>query len=65
MVHEDKIFGLGYRFEIFSKGKNMFYGNDSDGNSYKTRAHLAEVIAILRSTPPDFVQKKLTEQRVL
>lgn len=34
----------------------MFYGNDPDGKGYSTRAHLAEVIAILGPPPLDMLK---------
>ncbi|KAM5359202.1 hypothetical protein ACJZ2D_014664 [Fusarium nematophilum] len=38
-------------------GKHMFYGNDPDGKGYSTRAHLAEVIAMLGPPPLDLLQR--------
>jgi hypothetical protein len=35
----------------------MFHGNDPDGSGYKTRAHLAEVIAMLGPPPLDFLRR--------
>jgi serine/threonine-protein kinase SRPK3 len=35
----------------------MFYGNDPDGKGYSTRAHLAEVIAILGPPPADILKR--------
>lgn len=35
----------------------MFYGNDSDGKGYSTRAHLAEVVAILGPPPLDILKR--------
>ena len=35
----------------------MFYGNDPDGKGYSTRAHLAEVVGMLGSPPPDLLAR--------
>jgi hypothetical protein len=35
----------------------MFHGNDPDGGGYKTRAHLAEVIAMLGPPPLDLLRR--------
>lgn len=35
----------------------MFYGNDPDGKGYSTRAHLAEVVALLGLPPPDLLER--------
>ncbi|RDW61699.1 uncharacterized protein DSM5745_10371 [Aspergillus mulundensis] len=37
--------------------KHLFYGNDPDGKGYSTRAHLAEVIALLGPPPLDMLQR--------
>ena len=34
----------------------MFSGEDPDGKGYSTRAHLAEIIALLGPPPADFVK---------
>ena len=34
----------------------MFYGNDPDGKGYSTRAHLAEVVALLGPPPLYFLK---------
>jgi hypothetical protein len=39
------------------KGKHLFYGNDTDGKGYSTRAHLTEVIGILGPPPLDMLQR--------
>ncbi|KAJ5109140.1 protein kinase domain protein [Penicillium angulare] len=39
------------------EGKHLFYGNDSDGKAYSTRAHLAEVIGFLGPPPLDMLQR--------
>lgn len=39
------------------EGKHLFYGNDSDGKGYSTRAHLAEVMGILGPPPLDMLQR--------
>ena len=35
----------------------MFQGNDPDGKEYSTRAHLAEVIALLGPPPLDLLKR--------
>ncbi|KAL4899207.1 kinase-like domain-containing protein [Aspergillus multicolor] len=37
--------------------KHLFYGNDPDGKGYSTRAHLAEVIALLGPPPLEILQR--------
>ena len=39
------------------EGKNMFYGDDPDGEGYSTRAHLAEVIGLLGPAPADLLKE--------
>lgn len=35
----------------------MFYGNDPDGSGYKTRAHLAKVVALLGPPPLELLKQ--------
>lgn len=39
------------------EGRHMFYGEDPDGRGYSTRAHLAEVIALLGPPPLDLIKR--------
>ncbi|KAF2671770.1 CMGC protein kinase [Microthyrium microscopicum] len=43
-------------WDIF-EDKHLFYGNDPDGSGYKTRAHLAEVVAVLGPPPLDLLKR--------
>ncbi|EZF32053.1 CMGC/SRPK protein kinase [Trichophyton interdigitale MR816] len=50
------IWNVGVMVWDLFEGKHMFYGNDPDGKGYSTRAHLAEVIAILGPPPLDMLK---------
>lgn len=39
------------------EGRHLFYGNDPDGKGYSTKAHLAEVIALLGLPPADLLER--------
>lgn len=39
------------------EGRHLFYGNDPDGKGYSTKAHLAEVIALLGPPPLDLLER--------
>lgn len=39
------------------EGRHLFYGDDPRGEGYMTRAHLAEIIAMIGPPPLDLVQK--------
>ena len=47
---DDQIWGL---FE----GKHIFYGKDPKESKYTTRAHLAEMIALMGPPPPELLKK--------
>lgn len=39
------------------EGRHLFNGRDPDGNGYSTRAHLAEVMALLGPPPLDLIKR--------
>lgn len=43
--------------------RNLFYGKDPEFGAYRTRAHLAEIIAVLGSPPPDFMARGLLRSK--
>ncbi|EDO03637.1 hypothetical protein SS1G_06118 [Sclerotinia sclerotiorum 1980 UF-70] len=51
------IWNVGVMIWDLFEGKHMFYGQDSDGEGYSTRAHLAEVIGMLGPPPLDFLER--------
>ncbi|KAH1486018.1 hypothetical protein KXV64_007796 [Aspergillus fumigatus] len=51
------IWNVGVMVWDLFEGKHLFYGNDSDGKGYSTRAHLAEVMSILGPPPLDLLQR--------
>ncbi|KAG8156431.1 hypothetical protein KVR01_013665 [Diaporthe batatas] len=51
------IWNLGCMIWDLFEGRHLFYGQDPDGKGYSTRAHLAEVIALLGPPPLDLVKR--------
>ncbi|PGH28903.1 CMGC/SRPK protein kinase [[Emmonsia] crescens] len=51
------IWNVGVMIWDLFEGKHMFHGNDPNGKSYSTRAHLAEVISILGPPPLDMLKR--------
>ncbi|EDP49747.1 protein kinase, putative [Aspergillus fumigatus A1163] len=51
------IWNVGVMVWDLFEGKHLFYGNDSDGKGYSTRAHFAEVMSILGPPPLDLLQR--------
>ncbi|KAF7187460.1 Serine/threonine-protein kinase SRPK [Pseudocercospora fuligena] len=51
------IWNVGVMIWDLFEGRHLFYGRDPDGTGYSTRAHLAEVVAILGPPPPDLLQR--------
>ncbi|KAM0137133.1 hypothetical protein ACHAO1_004308 [Botrytis cinerea] len=51
------IWNVGAMIWDLFEGEHMFHGQDSDGEGYSTRAHLAEVIGMLGPPPLDFLEK--------
>ncbi|KAI9745724.1 MAG: hypothetical protein M1818_001260 [Claussenomyces sp. TS43310] len=49
------IWNVGAMVWDLFQGKHLFRGNDPDGKGYSTRAHLAEVIGLLRPPPVDLL----------
>jgi len=39
------------------EGKHLFYGKDPNENRYTTRAHLADMIALMGPPPPDLLKR--------
>ncbi|KAK2877251.1 hypothetical protein FQN49_001307 [Arthroderma sp. PD_2] len=50
------VWNVGVMVWDLFEGKHMFYGNDPDGKGYSTRAHLAEVMAMLGPPPLDMLE---------
>ncbi|KAN0072476.1 Protein kinase-like domain containing protein [Elaphomyces granulatus] len=50
------IWNVGVMVWDLFEGRHMFYGNDPDGKGYSTRAHLAEVVALLGPPPLDLLK---------
>lgn len=50
---------LGLRFQIWNlyEGGSLFSGHDPEIQSYRGRAHLAEMIRLLGSPPPDLLAR--------
>ncbi|KAL1847409.1 hypothetical protein VTK73DRAFT_10348 [Phialemonium thermophilum] len=53
------IWNVGVMIWDLFEGKHMFYGDDPDGRGYSTRAHLAEVVALLGPPPLDMIERGL------
>jgi serine/threonine protein kinase len=51
------IWNVGCMIWDLFEGRHMFYGEDPDGRGYSTRAHLAEVIALLGPPPLDLIKR--------
>ena len=51
------IWNVGVMVWDLFEGKQMFHGDDPDGKGYSTRAHLAEVIAMLGPPPLDLLER--------
>ncbi|KAH7317827.1 kinase-like domain-containing protein [Rhexocercosporidium sp. MPI-PUGE-AT-0058] len=51
------IWAVGTMVWDLFEGHHLFHGQDPDGKGYSTRAHLAEVIALLGPPPLDLLQK--------
>ncbi|ROT39615.1 kinase-like protein [Sodiomyces alkalinus F11] len=51
------IWNVGVMIWDLFEGRHLFYGDDPKKNKYTTRAHLAEVVAMLGPPPLDIVQK--------
>ncbi|KAF9480296.1 CMGC protein kinase [Pholiota conissans] len=51
------IWNVGVMIWDLYEGRHLFYGNDTDGREYTTRAHLAELVGMLRPPPLDLLQK--------
>ncbi|KAJ5773661.1 hypothetical protein N7457_008557 [Penicillium paradoxum] len=51
------IWNVGAMIWDLFEGKHMFLGNDPDGKGYSTRAHLAEVIAMLGPPPLSLLKR--------
>lgn len=39
------------------EGRQLFQGDDPEQKRYRTRAHLAELVALLGPPPPDFLRR--------
>ncbi|KAK4133834.1 CMGC protein kinase [Trichocladium antarcticum] len=51
------IWNVGVMIWDLFEGRHLFYGHDPERDRYLTRAHLAEVIALLGPPPLDLVQR--------
>jgi serine/threonine-protein kinase SRPK3 len=51
------IWNVGCMIWDLFEGRHLFYGQDPDGKGYSTRAHLAEVIALLGPPPLDLIKR--------
>lgn len=51
------IWNVGCMIWDLFEGRHLFSGQDPDGNGYSTRAHLAEVMALLGPPPLDLIKK--------
>ena len=51
------IWNIGCLIWDLFEGKHMFYGKDPKEKKYMTRAHLAEMIALMGPPPPDLLKK--------
>ncbi|KAF2130651.1 CMGC protein kinase [Dothidotthia symphoricarpi CBS 119687] len=51
------IWNVGSMIWDIYEDKHLFYGNDPDGRRYTTRAHLAEVVAVLGPPPLDLLER--------
>lgn len=51
------IWNVGCMIWDLFEGRHLFYGQDPDGKGYSTRAHLAEVIALLGPPPLDLIEQ--------
>ncbi|KAK5016105.1 hypothetical protein LTR60_002195 [Cryomyces antarcticus] len=51
------IWNVGAMIWDIYEGKSLFSGQDPDGQGYLTRAHLAEVIALLGPPPAEFIKR--------
>ncbi|KAL9000350.1 MAG: hypothetical protein Q9169_001067 [Polycauliona sp. 2 TL-2023] len=51
------IWNVGCLIWDLFEGKHMFYGNDPKERKYMTRAHLAEMVALIGPPPPEILKK--------
>ncbi|KJZ70226.1 hypothetical protein HIM_10374 [Hirsutella minnesotensis 3608] len=51
------IWNVGVMIWDIFQGRHLFYGQDAIKKTYTTRAHLAEVVAVLGPPPLDFLQR--------
>lgn len=51
------IWNVGCMIWDLFEGRHLFNGQDPDGNGYSTRAHLAEVMALLGPPPLDLIKR--------
>lgn len=51
------IWNVGCMIWDLFEGRHLFYGQDPDGKGYSTRAHLAEVMALLGPPPLDLIRR--------
>lgn len=51
------IWNVGCMIWDLFEGRHLFYGEDPDGNGYSTRAHLAELMALLGPPPLDLIKR--------
>ncbi|KAK0111633.1 hypothetical protein ONS95_001978 [Cadophora gregata] len=51
------IWNLGALIWDMFEGRHLFYAQDPDGEGYSTRAHLAEIIALLGYPPADLLER--------
>ncbi|KAM0325025.1 hypothetical protein ACHAQA_007561 [Verticillium albo-atrum] len=51
------IWNVGVMIWDLFEGRHLFHGNDPKENRYLTRAHLAELVALLGPPPPDLLQR--------
>lgn len=51
------IWNVGCMIWDLFEGRHLFYGEDPDGKGYSTRAHLAEVMALLGPPPLDLIKR--------
>lgn len=51
------IWNVGCMIWDLFEGRHLFYGEDPDGKGYSTRAHLAELMALLGPSPLDLIKR--------
>ncbi|EKM75278.1 hypothetical protein AGABI1DRAFT_123298 [Agaricus bisporus var. burnettii JB137-S8] len=61
--YEIDIWNVGCMIWDLFEGRHLFYGTDPERGTYRSRAHLAEIISLLGPPPPGFVAQGALRSR--